>query len=153
MSRRNDALETASPTVGDAMITRPKALPSSETTVAQVRNAFENDHVHMVLLTHNGILRGTLVRDDLSCAGGGRSDTEPALPFSTLRGRTIEPDECADRVRRELVDEGLRRLAVVDDHGVLLGLLCLKRRHTGFCSDHDVAARAADRAQLERPMP
>jgi hypothetical protein len=38
------------------------------------------------------------------------------------------------------------RLAVVDDDGVLTGLLCLKRKLTGFCTDADVAARAAERA-------
>jgi hypothetical protein len=36
---------------------------------------------------------------------------------------------------------GLRRLAVVDGQGSLLGLLCLKRHLGGFCSDADVAAR------------
>ncbi len=40
-----------------------------------------------------------------------------------------------------LLARGRRRLAVVDERGALLGLLCLKRRLTGFCSDADVAAR------------
>jgi len=40
---------------------------------------------------------------------------------------------------------GRRRLAVVDDGGVLVGLLCLKRTGRGFCSDLDVASRAASR--------
>lgn len=38
-----------------------------------------------------------------------------------------------------------RRLAVIDDHGMLLGLLCLKRTGLGFCSDTDVQARADER--------
>ncbi len=42
-----------------------------------------------------------------------------------------------------LIHRGLRRLAVVDDNGLLMGLLCLKRKLTGFCSDADVAARGA----------
>ena len=37
------------------------------------------------------------------------------------------------------------RLAVVDPHGVLLGLLCLKRSRRGFCSAEDVAARERER--------
>jgi hypothetical protein len=36
---------------------------------------------------------------------------------------------------------GARRLAVVGDSDVLLGLLCLKRHLGGFCSDTDVCRR------------
>lgn len=145
MSRRPSAMDVASPTVADVMITRPKTLPSSGTTVAHVREMFDDDHVHMVLLTDEGVLRGTLVRGDLEAARDS-PDPAPAMLFATLRGRTIGPADRIDQVQREMVDEGLRRLAVVDDHGGLLGLLCLKRRRTGFCSDRDVAERAADRA-------
>jgi hypothetical protein len=42
------------------------------------------------------------------------------------------------------VARGERRRAVIDADGRLLGLLCLKSRLTGFCSDSDVAARAAE---------
>jgi hypothetical protein len=44
-----------------------------------------------------------------------------------------------------MVARGRRRLAVVDDRGLLVGLLCLKRSGRGFCSAADVAARARDR--------
>jgi hypothetical protein len=45
-----------------------------------------------------------------------------------------------------LIAHGQRRLAVVDDAGVLAGLLCLKRKLTGFCTDADVGARVTERA-------
>jgi len=32
--------------------------------------------------------------------------------------------------------------AVVDDRGILLGLLCLKKDGTGYCSDDGVQRRA-----------
>ena len=38
-----------------------------------------------------------------------------------------------------------RRVAVVDDAGRLVGLLCLKRDFSGFCSDADVLARGQER--------
>ncbi|MDP3966681.1 MAG: hypothetical protein Q8Q02_00245 [Nocardioides sp.] len=38
-----------------------------------------------------------------------------------------------------------RRLAVVDDDGLLVGLVCLKARGTGFCSNADVTTRALGR--------
>jgi len=44
-------------------------------------------------------------------------------------------------VQRLLIDHGIRRVAVVNADGSLLGLMCLKQRMRGFCSDGDVAAR------------
>ena len=52
----------------------------------------------------------------------------------------------AEAVQELLIERGLRRLAVVDRDGTLLGLMCLKRTRTGFCSDEDVASRAQSRA-------
>ncbi|GAB6897253.1 CBS domain-containing protein [Kineosporia succinea] len=124
-------------TVGDLVVRHPKTLPAG-ITVGQARAAF-GDHVHMLLLTEHGVLRGTLVREDLTGDAGS-----PALDRARLEGRTIPADVPADQARELLVRRGARRLAVVDDTGHLLGLLCLKRRLHGFCSDADVEARAAD---------
>ncbi len=127
-------------TAGDVMIRLPKTLPV-DTSVEQARACFTDDHVHMLLLTESGRLMGTLVRDDLP-------DTVDqaglALPHSRLSGRTVRSDAPAEQVRVRLLAYGQRRLAVVDENGVLLGLLCLKRRRTGFCSDADVEARKAE---------
>jgi CBS-domain-containing membrane protein len=51
----------------------------------------------------------------------------------------------ADAARELLIERGLRRLAVVNHDSTLLGLMCLKRSRTGFCSDEDVASRAQSR--------
>ena len=125
--------------VAEVMVRHPKVLPASA-TVGAVRAALEDDHVHMVLLADGDVLRGTVVRADLPSTA---PPTERALPRSRLAGRTVPPDADAERVREQLVQEGTRRLAVVDD-GRLLGLLCLKRRQTGFCSDADVADRRCE---------
>lgn len=125
--------------VGDVMIRHPKVL-APDATVREVRAVLRDDHVHMVLLVSDGLLHGTLVREDLMAAPGG----DRALELSRLVGRTVGPDAPAELVRQRLVGGGLRRLAVVDRQGRLLGLLCLKRRQTGFCGDADVAARAAE---------
>lgn len=134
-------------TVADVVVRMPKTL-GRRTTVAQARAAFENDHVHMLLITDGGILLGTLVRADLLETA---AEDEPALAYAVLEGRTIEPGLSAEQARRQLVDGGERRRAVVDETGRLIGLLCLKRRRTGFCSEADVAARAAERAGRSRP--
>lgn len=132
--------ELVGKTVAEVVVRVPKTLPP-DTSVAVARAALADDHVHMLLLTDQGRLLGTLVRDDLPdhLSGAGR-----ALAHSVLSGRTVSADAPAEEARRLLFERGQRRFAVVDGEGSLLGLLCLKRRLTGFCSDRDVAARAAD---------
>ena len=51
----------------------------------------------------------------------------------------------AEDARRAMQASGDRRLAVVEDDGRLLGLLCLKRSGDGFCTDAGVAERRAAR--------
>jgi CBS-domain-containing membrane protein len=132
--------------VSDVMLRHPKVL-DAQATVDEARAALTDDHVHMVLLTEGSTLVGTLVRTDLphpiqrSDQGSG-----PALPWSTLRDRTVPSATSADTVNKLLIERGLRRLAVIDHDGTLLGLMCLKRSRTGFCSDEDVASRAQSRA-------
>ncbi len=123
--------------VGEAMITDPKTM-APDVTVGDVRAVFGNDHVHMVLLTEAGVLVGTLVRADLD----GAPADGPAGPLAVLEGRTIGPSASTWEAERALDASGTRRLAVVDGDGVLLGLVCLKRRRNGFCGNQDVRARS-----------
>ncbi|GAA1671628.1 hypothetical protein GCM10009745_12900 [Kribbella yunnanensis] len=127
------------PTVAECMITIPKTLPL-DTTVEAVHAAFEDTHVHLLLLVADGILHGTLLRADVATAAAGT----PALSLATLTDRTIAPHESITTAQERLAGLGQRRLAVVDSSGRLLGLLCLKRDHTGFCTDAGVAARARE---------
>lgn len=125
-------------TVADVVVRLPKTLPLT-TTVAEARAELADEHVHMLLLTAGGFLMGTIVRADLVDVG---SETDLALVHASLAGRTVPPTVNAEVMRRVLVAGGDRRRAVVDREGRLLGLLCLKRRQSGFCSDRDIAARA-----------
>ncbi|MER6663897.1 CBS domain-containing protein [Amycolatopsis japonica] len=126
-------------TVGDVLVRRPKTLPV-DISVDQARACFADDHVHMLLLTESGRLIGTLIRTDLPTDLGG---TGLALPHSRMSDRTVSIDMPAEQARLLLLARGQRRLAVVDHDGTIVGLLCLKRRLTGFCSDADVSARSA----------
>ena len=128
--------------VADAMIRRPKIHPPS-LTVGESQAVFTDEHVHMLLLVENGRLLGTIVRDDLPA---GVPPSAPALAHASLEGRTVAPQESIDQVRTEMLAMGIRRLAVIADDGELLGLLCLKRHLGGFCSEHDVSARAQVRS-------
>lgn len=138
--------EAAAPAaVRDAMLHGPKTLPV-DATVADAVAAFAGGHVHMLLMTDGPTLVGTLVVDDLPPgAETGAAAAGPALRRATLDGRTVSPDALVDDALRAMAGRGLRRLAVVDRAGHLLGLMCLKRRGDGFCSDEDVASRAGDR--------
>ena len=129
--------DTAITRVGDVMLHNPRTL-AADASISQARAALDNDHVHMVLLTKGRALLGTLVSTDLPAA----ATQGPALPWSTLVGRTVSPDASTPSVHDQLMHRGMRRVAVVDDDGTLLGLMCLKSRLTGFCSDADVGSRS-----------
>lgn len=129
------------PRVREAMISDPKTM-AHDATLGAAQAALADSHVHLLLLVRDGVLLGTIDRDDLT--GVDAPATTPALERATLHGRTTGPDADAGQLRHDLHDARARRLAVVDDDGRLLGLLCLKRTGSGFCSDADVAARAAD---------
>ncbi len=133
-------------TAADAMVTTPWTH-EVDLTVAEAHEVFTDSHVHMLLLTHDGVLRGTLVRDDLAAdADPGR----PALELATLVDRTVRAGHALDGVIDLMHRRETRRLAVVDDAGVLVGLLCLKRTLDGFCSDADVRARAVERSGVHQ---
>ena len=124
--------------VRDVMLRRPKTMPA-QTSVDEARAALANDHVHMLLITEDHILLGTVVRSDLPWTTEGCG---PVLPWSMLPGRTVTPEANACAVQELLTQGGLRRVAVTDQNGALCGLMCLNRNMTGFCSDDDVASRA-----------
>jgi CBS domain-containing protein len=128
-------------TVADAMIHFPKTC-RPDTTVDQARLAFADDHVHALLVTENDRLLAVVERPDLV----GAPAASRARPLGGLAGRTVPPEADLIGVRRDMSATGRRRLAVVDDHGRLLGMLCLKRSGYGFCSDAGVLARAAERS-------
>jgi CBS domain-containing protein len=127
-------------TVSDAMIRAPKVCGAA-TTVAQARAVLRNDHVHAVLVVDGGRLVAVVERPDLDAQPPDR----PARLAGRLRDRVTAPGADLETVWRAMTDARRRRLAVVDERGGRLGLLCLKRTGRGFCSDTDVQARADER--------
>lgn len=135
---------TLAPTVARAMLLQPTVHPA-DLTVAQARGAFQaSAKTHMILLVRDGVLLGTLTRDDLAAdAPAG----DPALDLGSLDGRTVPEGAALARTREAMRRRGVRRLAVVDESGRLRGLLCLKRSLQGFCSDEGVAAMRRERRE------
>jgi CBS domain-containing protein len=126
--------------VGDAMIRNPKLLGPS-TTIAQVHEFFGDDHVHAALLVDRGRLLAVIEPPDLIDSPPG---TYLAMAVGRLRGRITKPDADLAATWETMTALSCRRLAVVDDRGEFVGLLCLKSSGLGFCSDADVRARAED---------
>jgi len=125
--------------VAEAMIRSPK-LCGMHTTVGQARVCLQDDHVHALLVTRDGVLVAVVERADLA----GAEPEQPVWPLGRLGDRVVGVDDDLAVVSRAMEETGRRRLAVVDPGGRLAGLLCRKRSGRGFCSDEGVAARAAD---------
>lgn len=128
-------------TVADAYLKSPK-IHQPDMSAGAARAFFTDDHVHALLLVRDGVLVAVVERDDLA----GVPDSARARAVGSLAGRVIGPDEDLEATRLVMAAQHRRRLAVVDQRGLLLGLLCLKRHGRGFCSSEDVAAREAERA-------
>jgi hypothetical protein len=128
--------------VADAMVSHPKRLPLAA-TVGDVRRLFHDDHVHAALIvTQAGWLAAVVERCDIS--RGLAPDDAGAAPFGRLAGRVVLPGASLRATWLGMTAAGQRRSAVISADGRLLGLLCLKASHAGFCSDEDVAARARE---------
>jgi hypothetical protein len=131
--------------VADAMISCPKTHDPG-TTADEIRAFFEDDHVHMALIVRTDRrLVTTIERADLSAR-------PPVLTLAaelgTLTGRTAGPAQKLDAVTAGLLRERRRRKAVVDDRGRLLGLLCLKKDGSGYCSDVNIRQRQSTAERL-----
>jgi CBS domain-containing protein len=126
--------------VADAMVRRPKTH-RPDSTLAELRALFDDDHVHLALVVAaDGRLITTIERADL---GDARSLATTVSELGTLAGRTVGPTEPLAVTTSGLLRVGRRRLAVVGESGRLLGLLCLKRDGTGYCTDEGIRARAS----------
>ncbi|OZD18180.1 CBS domain-containing protein [Rhodococcus sp. 06-156-3C] len=126
--------------VRDVMITRPKIVDST-ISVGRAQELFADDHVHMLLVVEQRRLIATLTRTDLPI--GYTQHCCSALVFAVMKGRCIREDEPALEILSRMSLQKIRRLAVVDEHLHVVGLLCLKRSGNGFCSDDDVRARGS----------
>jgi hypothetical protein len=132
--------------VADAMISCPKTHDLG-TTADEICAFFEDDHVHMALVVRaDRRLVTTIERADLSARPLVRT---LAAELGTLTGRTAGPAQELEAVTAGLLREQRRRQAVVDDCGRLLGLLCLKKDGSGYCSDDNIRRRQSG---AERPL-
>ena len=138
----DSAVDPATDTaVAGAMHTFPKTCGPA-TTVADARAFFGRPKVHALLVVDGGLLVSVVERPDLD----GRDGRAPAAPAGRLGDRVVAPSDDLQATWQAMAAAGRRRVAVVDDAGGLVGLLCLKRSGRGFCSDAGIQARIDERA-------
>jgi CBS domain-containing protein len=134
-------MDEAVRTLASAMLTTPVRHPLSA-TVREIRDFFEDDHVHAALIVGPaGYLAAVVERGDIAHS---QDLDAAATPLGRLAGRTLLEDANLSAVQRSMNATGRRRAAVIRDDGKLVGLLCLKASRSGFCSEEDVRARALD---------
>jgi CBS domain-containing protein len=117
-------------TVGEVMIATPKTLPAT-VLVRDVRAVFGQPSHRTVLLTDNGIFRGSIERERFPADA---DDNEPAARYAEIQPVTATPDMPIPEAVALLERQAEPRLVVLDDDGrQLRGLLCLNRTENGFC--------------------
>ena len=139
---------SATTTVGDAMLRHPTVHPA-ELTVREARSAFAvSAKLRVLLLVRDHLLVSMVAREDLS----GTEDPSTAVAdVGTLEDRCVAAHAPLEETFDAMIRSGRRRIAVVEPDGTLLGLLCLKRSQSGFCTDKGVAAMRRSRARPSRP--
>lgn len=131
-----------SPVTAAAVAVHHPTVHPPSATVGDVRRFLEGTHVHLALVVDDvGRLVSTLVRDDLTAY----DDAAPAVDAGTLEGRTVAAHLPADLLPDRMLAAGMRRMAVVDEAGRLVGLVCRKKSGDGWCSDVGIASRRAER--------
>lgn len=128
-------------TAADVAVHRPTVHPPTA-TVGEVREFLSGGHVHLALVVDDhGLLVAAVVREDLE----GYDDAEPAIRAGRLAGRTVPAGLAVEDLRDHMLAAGARRLAVIDEAGRLVGLVCGKRSGEGYCTDDGIRSKRAER--------
>src|ERR1700761_4251682 len=97
-------------TAAEAMLTAP-VRHQLTATVGEIRDFFEDDHVHAALiLGPAGYLAAVVERHDIT---HGQDPGAAAAPLGRLAGRTVLEDASLPAVQRSMSATGRRRVAVI----------------------------------------
>ncbi len=113
----------------DVMRLRPHSL-RADVAVGEVREMFRNPRVRIVLFTDCEVLAGAARREDIPEAA---RDDEQARGFLQTDLRWVSPETPVADVAALIAADQDRRLIVLDEQRVLLGLVCLNGNGTAFC--------------------
>jgi CBS-domain-containing membrane protein len=117
--------------VRDVMVRRPKTLPA-DASVADLREQFANPRVRTALLADGERFAGAIAPSELP---DDAPATERARTYARIDVPTLPPDATMADALALMDDRGDHRLVVVDGAGsTLVGLLCMDRSGTSFCT-------------------
>jgi CBS domain-containing protein len=123
--------EAARRLVGDVMVSRPKTLPAAA-TVAELRAQFANPKVQTALLADGPRFAGAIAPEELPADA---PDDAPARDYARTDVPTLQPGATMAEALDLLDRRGDHRLVVLGDDGTtLMGLLCLDKTGTSFCT-------------------
>jgi glycine betaine/proline transport system ATP-binding protein len=128
---RNVPVADAGPLVADVMLHAPRTV-SPATTVAEAREAFENSHERMLLVTDQGRFVGAVERDHITDDLDGATTLEALADADAPR---VSPHDASSRALELIEAEDTERLPVVEPDGTLVGLVCFSRRKGLYCVD------------------
>jgi CBS domain-containing protein len=113
--------------VTDVMLREPKTV-AWDATVEEVRAVLANPSVEFLLLAEGRRFRGAIahIPEDAD-------PQSPAREFADVAPELISPTESAAVAFEVTARNPQRRVVVVDDDGILLGLVCVDRTLTRFC--------------------
>jgi CBS domain-containing protein len=109
------------------MLRDPKTVPW-DATVEEVREILANPSVELLLLAEGDRFRGAI-----AYMPEDAPPQSPALDFADLTPETISPTETAAVAFEVTARNPQRRVVVLGDDGILLGLVCVDQARTRFC--------------------
>ena len=110
-----------------AMLTRKVVIVGPTDSLMKVGTLMEKEKVGAVVVTEGGRPVGIVTDRDLAlwvCVRG-KSSLEHAQNIMTCPVSTISKDEGVYAATKQMMEQGVRRLPVVDDSGNLVGLVSL----------------------------
>jgi CIC family chloride channel protein len=129
MSRRHIEIAKAGPTVADVMMPEPHTNSADE-PVADARAKLAKSSVKLLVVVDGERFTGTVGRDDLP-----PEDQDGTLAtIARADGPRLAPDDSVEHAIDLIQQSGAERVPVVDDQGVLRGLVCLNRGADHFCA-------------------
>jgi CBS domain-containing protein len=130
MSRRHIEIADAGPTVADVMMSEPHTNAADE-PVAAARDKLAKSSVKLLVVVDGDRFTGTVARDDLPPEG---DDNEILAAIARRDRPQLAPGDPVEQALRLHADSGAERIPVVDDDGILRGLVCLNSGTTYFCA-------------------
>src|SRR5690349_15623120 len=118
MSKRHIDIDKAGPTVADVMMPTPHTNAADE-PIADAREQLAKKSVKLLVVVNGERFAGVVGRDDLPAEDDGTLAT-----IARTDGPRLAPQDSVEHALDLIRESGAERVPVVDEGGVLRGLVC-----------------------------